>query len=118
MLTGSYLKINNETVSIPPKKFDMKFNAIEQVNQSEAGTDLVDATRLKKRVISLAWEGVDSSFTDKLESWVTAATVSVTYRSDTFDCRARDYSVAMAFKSYLYASSDGLWDASLTLTEI
>lgn len=118
MLGGAYLKINNETVAIPPKTFDLEYTAIEQVNLSEAGTELVDATRLTKRVISLSWEGIYSDFLDQIAAWAAAAAVSVTYRGETFSCRARGFKSSMAFKSYLHTTSDGVWNASLTLTEI
>ena len=118
MLTGAYLKINNETVAIPPKSFDLEYTAVEQVNISESGTELVDATRLTKRVINLSWEGIYSDFLDQIAEWAAAATVSVTYRSATFTCRARGFKSSMAFKSYLCATSDGIWNVSLTLTEI
>lgn len=118
MLGAAYLQINGTAMAVPPKTFDMEYTAIEQVNLSEAGTELVDATRLTKRVISLSWEGIYSDFLDQIAAWAAAATVSVTYRGETFSCRARGFKSSMAFKSYLHQTSDGVWNANLTLTEI
>lgn len=117
-MTGAFLKINNETVSVPPA-YKEGFDPKENVGTSEAGTDLVDVTRLNKRVIHLSWEGVYSDFIAKLEGWSNLATVMVQYNGGTaFECRARDFEKELKKKSYLYAGSDGIWDASLTLYEI
>ena len=118
MLGGAYLKINGTAMAVPPKTFDLEYTVVEQVNLSEAGTELIDATRLKKRVISLSWEGIYSDFLDQIAAWATMTAVSVTYRGETFNCRARGFKSSMAFKSYLHTTSDGVWNASLTLTEI
>ena len=118
MLGASYIQINGTAVAVPPKTFDLEYTAIENVNLSEAGTELVDATRLTKRVISLTWEGIYSDFLSQVAGWAASATVSVTYGGDTFTCRARGYKSSMAFKSYLHPTSDGVWNAGLTLTEI
>lgn len=117
-MTGAFLKINNQTVSVPPK-YKEGYDPKENVGESEAGTDLVDVTRLNKRVIHLSWKGVYSDFIAILEGWSNSATVTVQFNGGTaFTARARDFEKELIEKSYLYTASDGIWNASLTLYEI
>lgn len=119
MMNGGYLKINNVTVAVPPKHYKEGFDPKENVNESEAGTDLVDVTRLNKRVIKLSWEGIYSDFVAIIEGWSNSATVTVQYNGGTsFSARARGFEKEMIEKSYLSTASDGIWNASVTLYEI
>lgn len=118
MLTAEYLQINGEPVAIPPATYSDHFEEIETVNKSEAGTDLTNVTRLDKMVIDLSWEGIYSDFLAQITEWCQSDTVTVTFMGVTFEARARGLKRSMAKKSYLYSRSDGIWNASFTLTEV
>ena len=116
MLGSEYLKINNETYT--PSTFSYSLQAQEQVFKSAAGTELVNIVRLDKHVFSVGWEGIDSTLLDALEGLCQLPVVSVEYRSQTYTCRVRGIAPDMLNKSYKYKRSDGLWNASFTMTEL
>ncbi len=116
MLGSNYITING--TGYTPTAFSYTIEAIETVNQSEGGTDLVTAVRLNKHIFTASWEGIDSTTLDALEAICTAATATLVYRSSTYTVRARGASPELLTKSYKYSRSDGLWNISITFTEI
>lgn len=118
MLGSTYLSINGTAVSIPPKKFSIDEMAVENVKTSEAGTDLVITARLNKHKFSASWDGVDATFADTVKAWCELATVTLGFRNGTYTCRARGYKADLIRGAYAYAYSDGLYNVSVTFTEI
>lgn len=116
MLGLDYITIDGE--GITPASFDYSLNPIEESNQSEAGTDLVVVTRLDKKTFNLSMVSITSETLDKIEAWCCKNTVEVVYRGKKYICRARGFSPKLATKAYKYKHSDGIWDVTLTLTEI
>lgn len=116
MLGRNYFEVDG--VGYTPSDFEYEVKALEDVNESEAGTELINIRRLDKRVFRASWEGIDSKLLDALVAICQKPTVTVRYRTGTYICRARGINPKMAKKSYLYKRSDGLWNASITFTQI
>ena len=116
MLGADYIKINNVTYT--PTSFNYALQADEKIFKSAAGTDLSNIVRLDQHVFTLTWEGIDSTLLDAIEAYCKLPTVTMVYRSVTYVCRARGIAPQMLNKSYKYRRSDGLWNITITLTEI
>lgn len=116
MLGNDYITING--VGVTPSDFSYSLESDEEIFKSAAGTELVNVTRLDKHVFTLSWEGIDATMLDRLISYCKLPTVTVGFRGNTYTCRARGISPELLKKAYKYRHSDGLWNASLTLTEL
>lgn len=116
MLNEGYLIIDNEQYT--PSSFSYQLQPMEDVNQSAAGTDLLNIVRLDKHSFSANWKGITSDLLDILEGLCLKPTVTLVYRGNTYLCRARGANPQLLGKSYKYDRSDGLWDISLTFTEL
>ena len=116
MLGAEYIKINN--VKYTPTSFSYAIQSDENVFKSAAGTELLNIVRLNKHVFTLTWEGIDSTLLDTLEGYCKVPTVTFNYRSTDYTCRARGIAPKMLNKSYKYRRSDGLWDITITLTQL
>lgn len=117
-LASGIVSFNSTACTIPPTSVEYSFEEIESVMKTEAGTDMVSVTRLNKHKFKFGWEGIPSSFLDTLEGYAKAATVSVGWRGQSYTCRIRDFSPQMISRSETYTASDGLWNVSLTATEV
>lgn len=115
---GSNFFVVNGTVVLPPTSMTISTESIEDLNVSEAGTDLSVVTRLGKRVFDCSWEGVTGALADQLEGYANQASVTLTYDGTAYTCRARDFSRAMAKKSYLSATQKGYWTVTLKFTQV
>lgn len=116
MLGSDYIKIN--TIYYTPTTFSYALQSDEDVFKSAAGTDLLNIVRLDKHVFTLTWDGIDSSLLDQIEGLCKEPTVTLTYRLHDYTCRARGIAPQLLNKSYKYKRSDGLWNISITLTEL
>lgn len=116
MLGSDYIKINN--VEYTPTSFSYSIQSDENVFKSAAGTELLNIVRLDKHVFTLTWDGIDSTLLDTLEGYCKIPTVTFSYRSEDYLCRARGIAPQMLNKSYKYRRSDGLWNITITLTEL
>ncbi len=116
MLGDNYIEING--VKLTPSTFDYQIAAVETVNQSEAGTDIVITSRLAKYTFNASWTGIDSSLLDTIEGFCLENTVTLKYKEKEYTCRARGAAPRLLGKSYKYRRSDGLWDVNLTFTQI
>lgn len=115
-LGRQYLSINN--VLLPETSgFDMDFETIENLYQTEAGTDTSVFIRGGKLKISVKWDGATSSFLDQVKGYCSTESVLVGFRGYSYTCRARDLKASMSRYSNRYNGSEGLWDISFTLTE-
>lgn len=117
-LANGIVSFNGTASAIAPVSVEYSFEKIESVMKTEAGTDMVSVTRLNKHVFKFGWENVPSTFLDTLEAYAQAATASVGWRGGTYTCRIRDFSPKMVSRSEAYSGSDGLWNVSLTATEV
>lgn len=116
MLGENYLTVDG--VGYTPSTFGYEIQTVENVNQSEAGTDLATIVRFDKHVFTATWEGIDAELLAELEDMCKKPVVTVVYREQSYTCRARDISPAMLNKTYKYRHSDGLWNASVKFTQI
>lgn len=116
MLGNNYIVIDG--VGFTPSGFDYNFNPIEEINQSEAGTELVSVSRLDKTIFNLAWKSVDSVLLDQIEAVCKKPYVTVTYREKEYKCRARGFVPKLTPMAHKYKRSDGIWDVTINLTEI
>lgn len=116
MLGNDYIVINGKGYT--PSSFTYSYEPEENINKSEAGTELVSITRLDKHVFNASWKGIDSILLDEIEGYCIMPTVELSYRENTYTCRARGFSSSLLGKSYKYKRSNGLWDISISLTEI
>lgn len=116
MLGKEYFRVDG--TGYTPSGFQYEIQAVEEVEQSEAGTDLINIIRMDKYVFKTSWEGIDADLLDELVAMCKRATVNVTYRNKTYCCRARGIDPKLAKKAYNYRHSDGLWDVSVTFTQI
>lgn len=116
MLDNGYLTIDGKRFT--PSNFDYEIVAEEEVNKSEAGTELVNIIRLDKHVFRALWEGITADMVDELEEMCMRPTVIVTLRGKEYICRARGINPELLKKAYKYRYSDGLWRATVTFTEL
>lgn len=116
MLGTGYVEI--EGVNFTPSEFEYELQPVEEVTESEAGTELVNVTRLDKHVFRATWEGIDAELLDQLERLCKSPTVTLRYRGEEYECRARGISPKLARKAYKYKRSDGIWTVSVTFTQI
>ena len=116
MLGTNYLTING--LGYTPSDFSYEIQAVEDINDSEAGTELINVRRLNKYVFYATWEGIDASVLNRLIAYCGLQTVTVEYQNVTYVCRARGINPRLIKKAYKYRASDGLWNVSVTFTQI
>ncbi|MCM1172072.1 MAG: hypothetical protein NC393_08080 [Clostridium sp.] len=116
MLSEGYIDIDG--FKMTPSSFDYVLSAVENINQSEAGTDIVTVIRPIKYTFNMSWTGITAELLDKIEGFCLKNVVTLTYRNKKYICRARNAAPRLANKAYKYKYSDGIWDISITLTEI
>lgn len=115
MMLGNYLAFNG--VEFPnPLPPTMQIKTIENVNTSEAGTDLVVVVRPAKRSWSFNF---NLSYTKKelLRQYCTREKVNMTYMGNTYVVRLRDFSEKLVEGSEWLRSVDGLYECSVNATE-
>lgn len=116
MLGEGYFIIDG--VGYTPSDFDISQGAVENINTSEKGTDIVTVVRLDKKTFNLSWTGLTGSEVDNIEKLCTKFFVEVNYRGRKYICRARNFTSKLLTQTYKYKKADGLWNASMSLIEI
>lgn len=114
-MLGYYLKFND--VEFPnPQPPTMTISTIENVNQSEAGTDLVVVVRSAKRSWSFNF---NLSYTKKevLRTLCTYEKVTMSYMGNEYTVRIRDFNEKLVEGSEWVKDIDGLYECSVTVTE-
>lgn len=100
-----------------------KYDTIESVNQSEAGTDIVQTERIGKLTLSFSFQTL-SNWIPILEGWAfdnTYKTVSIydfvtgAYKDRTM--RMRNYKKSFVEFSQNQTKTTGVWDVSFDLIE-
>lgn len=116
MLGKKYIQIDG--LRIPnPRAFSIGYENIETVNISEAGTELVQTTRLQKRTFSL--ELYSSSFwRNKYKEICKKQTSTLVLEDESILVRCRITGEQLLENSELVGNTNGLWIISLELVEI
>lgn len=114
-MLNNYLKFNSETFPNPitPQKTS---KTIENVFQSEAGTDLVCMVRPSK----LSWSfkfNLSSAKKAILEALTHDESTQMFYMGNTYTVRVRDYQEKLVEGSEYVSTSEGLYECSVKITE-
>ena len=115
-MLGKYIVINSETLP-NPTSFSASEETIENVYQSEAGTDLAQVVRFGKVTASATFQ-VTSFWRDKLKGYSQTATESVTIDGTTMTMRIRNFSQKLVPNSENVEGTDGLWTVSIDFIEV
>lgn len=101
-----------------------KYDTIEKINTSEAGTDIVQTERIGKLTLSLSFQTF-SDWIPTLEGWAfdnTYKTVSifdfVTGAYKDRNMRMRNYQKKLVEYSQFQTKTTGVWDVSFDLIEM
>lgn len=114
-MLGYYLKFNG--VDFPnPNTPTMSSQAVENVSQSEAGTDLVVLVRASKKTWSFQFN-LSSKMRDVLKGLTLLESVSMTYMGTSYTVRIRDYQEQLVQYSEWAANTDGLFTVSVKVME-
>lgn len=114
-MLGKYLKIGDETLP-NPSSFSENFENIEEVNQSEGGTDLTSVTRLCKLNLSMSFK-VSSTWKTKLIDYGKLAFLTLNYNGVDYAGRFRVESCELAEESDRTENTDGLWTLSVSFIQ-
>ncbi len=115
-MLGKYIVVNS--VTLPnPKSFSLSEETVENVYESEAGTDLAQVVRLGK-VSAKATFQVTSLWRDRLKTMTQTATQPVTIDGQSMTMRLRDYSAKLVENSENIEGTDGLWTVSINFIEV
>lgn len=114
-MLGNYLKFNN--VEFPnPITPSMNSKTLENVSQSEAGTDLVCVIRPSKKSWSFSFN-LSSLKRDVLKALCQQESVTMNYMGTDYTVRVRDYSERLVENSEWVSTSEGLYQVSVKVTE-
>ncbi len=114
-MLGNYLKFNNVTFPNPitPTK---NSKTIENVVQSEAGTDLVCVVRPSKNTWSFTFN-LSPGKRDILKGLCEDESTQMEYMGSTYTVRVRDFSENLVEGSEWLSSTNGLFVCSVKVTE-
>ena len=116
MLGKNYITINSEAIP-NPTSFDIEEETIENVFQSEAGTDLSTVVRTGK-VSAKGTFQVSSRWKDKLKTFSRTASATVVISGTTYTMRIRNYKAKLLEHSENVEGTVGLWTVSLDFIEV
>lgn len=114
-MLGNYLKFNNE-VFPNPKTPSRTSKTIENVSQSEAGTDLVTVVRPAKNSWSFSFD-LSPAKREILEGLTHDESTMMEYQGKTYRVRVRDFTENTVEGSEWLSSVDGLFECSVSVTE-
>ena len=114
-MLGYYLQFNG--VQFPnPKTPSRSQKTIENVSQSEAGTDLVVVIRPSKKTWTFKFN-LSPGKKAILESLCQDESTTMEYMNQTYTVRVRDYQESLVEGSEWLSSVDGLYECSVKVTE-
>lgn len=123
ILSSYPIKINNTSIPFSGSMKE-KYDTIETVNTSEAGTDIVQTERVDKLTLSISYT-MFSSFLATLEGWKNSTvplTVSIydftTAAYKDRSMRMRNYSKELVKNSQGLTVTTGIWKVSFELKEL
>lgn len=115
MLGKYYIAL--DSLGLPnPVKQSHDPGLLEEVNASEAGTDLVTVVRTSKAVFSWTWH-VESKLHDTLIEFGEQRETTLLYRGKTYTGRFRVLSSELVEGSAMTEGTDGLYEISATFIE-
>lgn len=114
-MLGQYLQFNNETFPNPITP-TMSSKTIENVTQSEAGTDLVVVIRPTKKSWSFKFN-LSSYKRNILKALCQDESTTMTYMGTSYTVRVRDYQERLVAGSEWVDTSEGLYEVSVKVTE-
>ena len=114
-MLGDYLKFNNEIFPNPLAPA-MASKTIENVVQSEAGTDLVVVVRSSKKSWNFKFK-LSPAKKAILQSLCEDESTSMTYLGSNYTVRVRDYQENLVEGSEWLSSTEGLFECSVKVTE-
>lgn len=114
-MLGEYLKFNASTFPKPISP-TMTSKTLENVSQSEAGTDLVCIVRPSKKSWSFTFN-LSASKARILEALCKDESTQMTYMGKTYTVRVRDYQEKFVDGSEYVTTTDGLFTCSVKVTE-
>lgn len=114
-MLGKYLKFNNEQFPNPitPTRSS---KTIENVSQSEAGTDLVCVVRPSKNSWSFKFN-LSSTKKEILRAICEQESTSMEYMGVFYTVRVRDFQERLVENSEWVTTSEGLYEVSVKVTE-
>ena len=117
------VQINNTTLPKEPESWYETVEVVENVNTTEAGTDVVDLMRADKLTVSASYK-VSSTWLATFKGWAdstSSLTVklfdSITQNYVTKTMRMRNYNVSYEKYSKNTSGTYGLWKVSFDLIE-
>lgn len=114
-MLGYYLKFNG--VDFPnPENVSMTSQTIENVSQSEAGTDLVTMVRASKKSWNMSFN-LSSKTKDVLKALCLLETVTMTYMGGSYTVRLRDFNESLVQYSEWAGNTDGLFTCTVKVME-
>lgn len=117
MLGNNYMTIGGLLIPNPQGGIKIGYTNIEKRTQSEAGTDLVIVTRLKKRTISFTAK-VGSDWKAEYERLCGLTQTQLVLDGETIDVTARIDSANMEKNSEFAKNTQGLWTLGIKLIEV
>lgn len=116
MLGKKYITIGG--LAIPnPSSLSISYENIESVNLSEAGTDLVNVTRLQKRAFSISLKA-SSFWRAKYKELCMMSQTILELEGEEILVRCRLSSEALIEHTEHAENTNGYWDISIELMEI
>jgi len=114
-MLGNYLKFNDNTF---PNPIQAKENSktLENVSNSEAGTDLVVVIRNSKKTWDFSFD-LSKGKRDVLENICKEEATTMSYKGQSYTVRVRDFSSQLVEGSEWLLSADGLYKCSVKVTE-
>ena len=117
MLGKKYISINS-TLIPNPTSFKEDEETIENVFQSEAGTDIAAIVRSGKKKFSTTFQ-VSSFWMEKLRTYSRSTTASVSIDGGVaMTMRIRNFKATLLKNSENVANTDGLWTVSMEFIEV
>lgn len=114
-MLGYYLQFNSE--SFPnPVSVSMTSKTLENVSQSEAGTDLVCVVRPSKKSWSMKFN-LSSGKAAILRDLCKDESTTMLYMGTTYTVRIRDYQDRLIPNSEWAINTDGLYEVTVKVTE-
>lgn len=115
-------KFNNEEI-LYPIAWSESFSTIESINQSEAGTDIINVVRYKKLSVSASFK-VTNTWLKKFEDYADVDTFTLKRYDGSINgydertVRMRNFASNRVQHSEDLTSTVGIWEVSFTLEEI
>ena len=114
-MLGNYLKFNNEIFPNPISSSKTS-KTLENISQSESGTDLVTVIRPSKQTWTFSFN-LTPAKKNLLQEICKEESTSMFYQGKTYQVRVRDYSEQLVEGSEWLSAVDGLFSCSVKVTE-